>query len=245
MKLKLDIPDHISIEQYQKLQNLEHLTDLAKTIETISIITGFEADVIKSWNTDVLPKIYGDVVKVLDIKENFYPIFKFEDQLYGFQPIDKMLLGEYVDLENLCKDPVGNLHEIMALFYRPIKSHNFTNFIFKAAHKFLIAKNKVVNVFKHYKLEKYDNESRTAAADKLREMPIQYALGALGFFLGNVSGYLTSIMPSSTPAEANLKETMEMTNLLHLVNIGVGLGHFIRSPKQVYSISQEKKVLLT
>ena len=31
------------------------------------------------------------------------------------------LLGEFIDLESLCKKPNENLHEIMAVLYRPIE----------------------------------------------------------------------------------------------------------------------------
>lgn len=243
--MKINLPVHLTVDQFQQITNLEHLTDLDKTVKIVSILSEYSEEEIRKWDPNALPQVMEIVTKLMNHKESFYPIFKHEDTLYGFQNVDKMNLGEYVDLENLCKEPIENLHEIMAILYRPVETHNFNNLIFKASHKFMIAKNKFINVFKHYKVEKYNNEARFESADKLKEMPVQYALGALGFFLANASGYLTSTLPSSTTEEKEMKMMMEMTNLLHLANIGDGLRHFIRSPKQAFSLLQGKEVSLT
>ena len=243
MKVKLTIPEYLSVGNLQKLSNIEHLTELEKLITTISVITDTSMDDVRSWDTSVIPKIYKDVTTVMDPAEQFHPVFKHEDILYGYQNVDKMSLGEYVDLENLCKDPIANLHEILAILYRPIKKHNFNNLIFKTAHKFLIAKGKDSNVLKHYSLEKYDNETRQQTAEKFLEMPIQYGLGAMGFFLGYVGGYLSSTLPSSTIPEKENKMMLLMTNLQLLARTGVGLAQFTHSPKAVSLTSQETQLL--
>lgn len=244
MKIAVEIPDFITIEQYQQITSLEHLTELEKTITIISILCNISVDEIKEWDTSIIPTIYKDLSKVIDIKEEFHPIFKYEDIEYGFANINAMSLGEFTDLERLCQDPIENLHEITAILYRPIKKHIFNNFFWKKAHKVLLHKRKVDNIFKHYKLKKYSSDDRFEAAEHMKQLPVEYALGAMGFFLGSASAYLTSTLPSSTNDETMMKTSLMIENLSHLVNIGDGLRQFINSPTQVFSISQGKKVSL-
>lgn len=244
MKVKLDIPDYLTVGQFQKLTNLEHLSELGKIIKTISVATGKSEDEIRTYGSTTVPAIYRDIVKCMDVQEEFHAIFEHESTLYGFQNIDKMSLGEFVDLETLCKEPIENIHEIMAILYRPVNKHNFNSIIFKASHKFLTSKNEIVDVFKHYSLEKYDNETRFETGKVFRELPIAFALGALGFFLANVTGYLSHMLPSSTIAEKEEKAMTEMTNLQLMASIGGGLQRFTVSPKQAFSISQGKEVSL-
>lgn len=244
MKVAVEIPDYITIENYQKISNLEHLTELEKTIQVISILCNIPVNEIKEWDTSVIPKIYKDLAKLIDIKEEFHPIFQYEDIEYGFANINSMSLGEFTDLERLCENPIENLHDIMAILYRPIKKHMFNNFFWKKAHKVLLHKRKVDNIFKYYKLKKYNSEDRFEASEHLKELPVQYALGAMGFFLGSASGYLTTLMPSSDNNQQMEKTRLMIENLSHLVNIGDGLRQFINSPTQVFSISQGKKALL-
>ena len=245
MKVAIEIPDYITIEQYQKLSNLEHLTTLDKTIKTISIIAGIDEHEIKTWDTSVIPQIYKDIVKPMDVNEEFHAIFNWEDQLYGYANIDKMTLGEFTDLERLSEDPVQNLHEIIAILYRPIKKHIFNNFFWKKAHKVLLNKRKVDNVFKHYTLKKYNSEDRFETANVMKQLALQYALGAMAFFLGNVNGYLTTTLPYLTEEDKQMKKEMMIGSLNLLTSIGAGLRQFIISPNQVFSISQGKKVSLT
>tara|TARA_R110000744_G_scaffold94125_1_gene181751 strand:- start:6155 stop:6892 length:738 start_codon:yes stop_codon:yes gene_type:complete len=245
MKVAVEIPDFLTVEQYQKLNNLEHLTELDKVIHTISIISDIAVAEIKTWDTSIIPTIYKDIAKPMEHNEEFHAIFKWEEQLYGFANIDKMSLGEFTDLERLSEDPIQNLHEIMAIMYRPVKKHIFNNFFWKQAHKVLLNKRKIDNVFKYYKLKKYDSEDRFSASEIMKQLPLEYALGALGFFLGNVSGYLTTIQPYSTVEERVTKRELMKINLNLLVSIGGGLRQFINYPKEVFSISQGQKVSLT
>ena len=245
MKKTITVPDYMSIEQYQIVHNSEHLTELHKTIKIISLLTGVSEAELKTWGVRTLGTIYRDLNNKIDLKEEFHPIFKYEDKLYGFQNIDNMTLGEYIDLERLSKEPNKNLHEIMAIFYREIKSHNFNHFVWKQAQKILVNNKKTTNIFKQYKVKKYDVDERHASAEMFKQLPVQYALGALAFFLGIVSGYLTITKPYSTKKQMRMNERITKSMLNHLVNIGGGLRQFINSPNQIFSLSQGTKVSLT
>ena len=245
MKKTITVPDYMSIEQYQIVHNSEHLTELHKTIKIISLLTGVSEAELKTWGVRTLGTIYRDLNNKIDLKEEFHPIFKYEDKLYGFQNIDNMTLGEYIDLERLSKEPNKNLHEIMAIFYREIKSHNFNHFVWKQAQKILVNNKKTSNIFKQYKVKKYDVDERVKTSQMFKQLPAQYALGALAFFLGIANGYINITSPYSTKKEKRKLESQQIHNLQVLQSIGDGLRQFIHSPNQVFSISQGTKVSLT
>jgi hypothetical protein len=245
-KIQITIPEYLSVDKFQQLQNLEHLTELGKAVKTISIITGLNEEEILDWQPTDLRMIYDDVIKCMDGAESFYPIFEAPNgTLYGYSNINEMKLSEYMDLEKLCKNPTENLHEIMAVLYRPIKKHQLKDLTWVVKHKFKIHQRKVGNIFKYYTLEKYNSHDRESNAELLKGMPVQFALGALGFFLGTGSGYLNLISPYSSEEERKELEMTDKTILNLLVSIGGGLRQFIHSRKQIFSISQEKRVSLT
>ena len=245
MKKTITIPDYMSIGQWQTINNIEHLTDLHKTIRTISVLTGISEAELKEYGVKTLGTIYKDLNSKIDLNEEFHPLFKYEDKLYGFQNMDNMTLGEYVDLERLCKEPHKNLHEIMSILYREIDTHNFDNFVWKKAQKILVNNKKTSNIFKQYTIKKYNIKDRHKASQIFKQLPVQYALGALAFFLGIASGYLNITAPYSTEEEEKTLKKMQIFNLKVLQSIGGGLRQFITSPNQIFSISQGTKVSLT
>ena len=248
-KYSIEIPEYISIEKYQELTNLEHLSDIGKMIRTINVFTGIPEDEIKTWAISDMGKVAGDFSSKLDIKSQFYPIIKLNDVDYGYTDLSTMSLGEFIDLESLCKKPQINLHEIMAVLYRPIKTHRFDKLVWKAQHNVQLMQNKVDNAFKWYTVEEYDNNKRTADAEIMKQLPTGFALGSLSFFLGTASLYsINSINSSNLVGTKEMEEVKEKTKnqlMEALAHIGDGLAHYIASPKQAFSISQEKLVSLS
>lgn len=248
-KYSIEIPEYISIEKYQELTNLEHLSDIGKMIKTINVFTQIPEDEIKTWAINDMGKVAKDFSTKLDIKSQFYPIIKLNDVDYGYTDISTMTLGEFIDLESLYKKPQINLHEIMAVLYRPIKTHRFDKLVWKAQHNVQLMQKKVDNVFKWYTVEEYNNDNRTADADVMKQLPTGFALGALSFFLGTASLYsINSINSSSQVGKKEMEEVKKKTTeqlMEALAAIGDGLVHYTHSPKQAFSISQEKLVSLS
>ena len=239
MKIKITLPDFLRVKDYQKLQNLEHLSDLEKIVKSISVMGGISVDDIRQWGIQDIKKVYTDISKTLVTEEVFFPIFEFEEKMYGYAHLNKMGLGEFMDLERLCKEPTKNLHEIMAILYRPIESHKFNDISWNLKHRYRIAKHDVKDIFKEYKLEKYDSEKRGDNIKMMEELPISFALGALGFFLLTEIEYLKIIQPSS-PTQKSMKMKIEEESLSLFQSIGDGLRQFIHYPNQIYSLSVEK-----
>ena len=241
-KVQIVLPDYLRVKDYQKLQNLEHLSDLEKTITSISIMGNIDVDDIRKWSIEDVSTIYNDMSKALNIEEVFFPVFELDGVMYGYSHLNKMSLGEYYDLETLCKSPVENLHEIMSIIYRPIVSHRFNDISWNLKHRYRIAKKDVKDIFKEYKLEPYDSEKRDDNIEMMKELPIGFAMGALGFFLLTATRYLNDIQPSSNKKEIMRKQILQEKNLSLFSNIGVGLRQFIHYPNQIYSLSVETRV---
>jgi len=156
-----------------------------------------------------------------------------------------MTLGEFIDLETLCQKPQVNLHEIMAVLYRPIKTHRFDKLTWKAQHNIQLMRKQVDNVFKWYTLEEYNNDNRVVDGESMKELPVGFALGALSFFLGTAS-----LLSTNSPTYSNQNLTKGMNKKVRkqileaMRHFGDGLARYIHSPKQIYSVSQEKLVSL-
>jgi len=242
---KIEMPAFISIEKYQELTNLEHLSDIGKMVRTINVFTGIDEDEIKTWAVNDMGKVAKDFSTKLDVESQFYPIIQIKDVTYGYADISTMTLGEFIDLETLCQKPQVNLHEIMAVLYRPIKTHRFDKLTWKAQHNIQLMRKQVDNVFKWYTLEEYNNDNRVVDGESMKELPVGFALGALSFFLGTASLLSTN---SQTYSNQNLTKGMNKKVKKQILeamrHFGDGLARYIHSPKQIYSVSQEKLVSL-
>ena len=245
----ITIPEFIAIEKYQELSNMEHLSDVGKMVKTINVFTGIPEDEIKTWAIADMGKVAADFSNKLDIQSQFYPIIKINDVDYGYADISTMSLGAFIDLEQLCKQPQANLHEIMAVLYRPITKHRFDKLTWKAQHNVQLMTKKTDNVFKWYSIEDYDNTQREVDGIAMKQLPTGFALGALSFFLGTANLYSINTLTSSN--QVGKKEITTAMNqvkkqtLEALADIGDGLARYIHSPKQTYSVSQEKLVSLS
>jgi hypothetical protein len=118
-----------------------------------------------------------------DALPSFHPIIEWDGVLYGYQPMSKMTLGEYIDIDGLLKDTDKNISAILALLYRPLTSNKIkeSTFIFKSTIKAM--KYEVENVFDYYDVEEYDIDKHKQRTLEFEKFPIDIALGAMGFFL--------------------------------------------------------------
>ena len=242
MKYKVNIPEYLSIGEYQTLSMLEHLTELEKTIEIVHTITQIDRDVLDKWKPNQLSAIGESVLNLMDFESStFYPIIEFDDVLYGYRPISKMTLAEYVDLERLSKDPNTNLHEIMAILYRPITNNKTKTLEFQIKNGIKIAKGTAENLFKYYDIEEYNSEDRGVNSEKMKSFPVSLALGGMSFFLGIGTKSLSNTNQYLRPTEKMM--IMEgMDNLME--SIGVGLGLYTHFQNPISLTSQETRVSL-
>lgn len=240
MKYKIEIPEYLTIGDYQKITQLEHLSDLEKTVEIVHIITQLDRDVVGKWKPNELAAIADKALELIEFENpTFYPIIEFDGVLYGYRPISKMTLAEYVDLERLSKEPNLNLDEIMAILYRPIVKNNTNSLKFQMKNGYKIAKGTAENLFKYYDIKEYSSEDRKIDAEKMSTFPVTLALGAMSFFLAIGTKSLNNTNHYLRPSE-KMTITEEMDNLME--SIGVGLAQFTHYQKVLSYQSPEIRV---
>tara|TARA_R110000772_G_scaffold89489_1_gene185422 strand:+ start:47 stop:760 length:714 start_codon:yes stop_codon:yes gene_type:complete len=182
--ITIEIPETITVGQYQKFGTLDHLSNTERIIRIVSAISGYTEQEVSKWNVANLFGIYKDLnERVESLQAEFLPIFEWEGQTWGFQPLHKMTAGEYIDLEARLKNGVGSLNEVLAILYRPIKEHKFDGLEWKLKHNLKYALGKTENLFKYYTLDDYDVETRSWREEQFKNLPIGLGLGAYNFFL--------------------------------------------------------------
>jgi len=237
--MEIALPDYLTINDYKKIVSLEHLSEVEKMIEQVSILTKIDRDEIRTWKGDNVMKVADKIYDLINgAQPEFYPLIEFEGKTYGFASLSKMTLGEYVDLENLCKNPNENLSEIMALLYREVTENKFNTFKWKLKSRVKLAIGKTEDLFKYYKIKPYNSDERRIDADTFNSFPVQYILGALFFFTLIKTEYLNDMQLSSNPqmTEISKMAKMEMKNLM--LSIGGGLAQFMVLAKPISFQSQ-------
>jgi len=231
MNFEITIPDYLSIYQFKQIQSYEHLSELDRMIKILSIVSDKTEEQIRELPSSNILQIYSDVItNLLDVKNQFFPIFELNGVKYGFKSIAKMSLGEYVDLEMLTKKPMENIEDIIAILYRPVTKEKFNSFKWAFEHGLSVAKGQVEDIFNYYEIEKYDIEKRYDNAEALKHIPAGFALGALSFFLQVATLSLKSTQ-ESVNKPLTQKEMMSLAKKIILPVTGVGLPHSISSQK--------------
>lgn len=183
-KIKVQIPDYFSVKHYKSLGSFEHLDEVEKVIHTIVAVTEHTQEEVMRWSMKDMLNVFKGVESIFDeVGTEFYPVFDFKGITYGFQPISKMAVGEWIDLDSRLENPIENLEEILAILYRPVVKHNFESLEWKVKDYIRHLKGEPTNLFKMYEVEEYDTEKRDWRKEVFQELPIEYALGALHFFI--------------------------------------------------------------
>lgn len=184
MNISVNIPDYFTVKHYKDFSILKSLDEMEQRLFVISALTNEPIDTVKSWPIPFVTQLYAKLNELItNVQPEFYPIIEWNNKLYGFCPMHKMSLDEYVDYENLAKDTDKNINDILAILYRPITENKLQSNTFITKSTFKVLKGEVENGFDYYKIEKYNNEVRKQRAKEYDEFPASVALGALGFFL--------------------------------------------------------------
>jgi len=193
MEITTNIPDYFTVKHYKQFSVLKSLDDMEQKLHVITALTGESMETVLNWPIPFIIQLYAKLNDLISgVQPEFYPVIEWEGKQYGYRPMHKMNLDEYIDLDMLVKDTDRNINDIMAILYRPItknKLHN-GNFILKNTVKVL--KGQVDNGFNYYEIEKYDNFIREERAPQYDNFPASMALGALGFFLDSKLSLLKS-----------------------------------------------------
>ena len=239
-EIKIDIPEYMTLEQYSKMSQYKGDSNIGRLVHTVSSLTGYPTEEVKYWPTDTVKQIADDFAHIASHKNEFHSIIEWNGTLYGYAPIKKSTLAEYIDLENYSKEIEKNLTKVAAILYRPITKHRFGTLSFAIKQKIKMVNNDVENVFDWYEVEEYDSERLMDRIEEFKGFPSHIFLGALSFFLSTVNLYSISTASSAnlmTKAEAKMKTTEILKTLSQ--DIGVGGGLFTHSVKPIYFRLQE------
>jgi hypothetical protein len=246
MELKFNIPDYLSIKDWKYFQSLEIENDNEKMLKFIAHATDIPEDTIMSLRPIDLAQVYSTVLtQIGEVESAFFPLFELEDQLYGFSSISRMSFGEYIDLQKLTKNPSVNLEKIMAILYRPVVKHKLDGITWAVKSQHKIGTGNIENLFNYYELEKYDSSKRAEQADKMKNLPVAFALGALSFFLVLTNISLASSNLSLNPKSKEGKTMLKSLSKAVSIPIGDGLLQFITSQKLPSLQLQGTQPLLT
>ena len=183
-KVSVEIPEYFSVKHYKSMGQYEHQEEIDKIVSIVVATTEHSEEEVMNWPLPNLVSIYKGISGILnDVTPTFYPVFEFKGVQYGFQPLSKMSVGEWIDLENRMKDPIKNMESLLAILYRPITKSKFDSLEWKTKSyiKTLIGQSE--SLFKYYEVEEYDTEKRVWREEIFQDLPIEYALGAYTFFL--------------------------------------------------------------
>lgn len=233
--LQLQVPDYISIENYLDINSYKGDSNFGRLVHSVSKITGREVNEVRKWSMETLTEIVNVFAEIADHKQEFHSLIEWNGELLGYANMRQATLGEYIDLENYCKDLENNMHKVAAILYRPIKKHRFKTLSYKVKQAIKMVNNKVENVFDWYTLEEYDAERRLEREESFKDFPVHIFLGALSFFLSTGSLYLLTIAYSQGRITKEMKE-MQEKNLLNELsqNTGAGGGLYTNSLNPIY-----------
>lgn len=165
--------------------------------KTIEILCNIPLQTVRKISFNSVTHMCKVLSEIFDEVPNFERKFVMDGVEYGFIPqLDDISFGEYVDLDTFLTDE-NNLHKAMAVLYRPIKQ----------------------TLSDQYLIKDYDPSKQK----KMKQMPVYYALGALGFFLTLKKELLNSTLNYLE------KETLNLTpqQKLDLQKNGAGINQSI------------------
>ena len=152
---------------------------IEKALATVKAMSDMPIDLYKSLSLKDAAKVFEKMseMQVTEVNELVRKI-KVDKKEYGFIPnLDEITLGEYADIEQFMTLGVEkNLHNIMAVLYRPI----------------------VEQEGETYSIQAYGETDMKVRAEKFKKMNAQQVQEALVFFWTFVNSFLKTLQLSLT-----------------------------------------------
>ncbi len=218
MELTLKIPENlreITLGQYQKYLKMEKENKDETFIaqKMVEIFCNTRLDYVMKMKWRDVQEIVTSLGLMFDKEQKLKQQFVINGTNYGFIPnLDEISFGEFVDLDSYLGD-WQEMHKAMQVLYRPVE----------------------ISVRGRYNIKEY----KAITDDTMKEMPLEYALGAV-FFLLNLGKELSIVMMDYLQ-EGVLKEESPLKE--GLIKSGVGIHHFTKQLKEMLldmSIYQNK-----
>ena len=111
-------------QQFVKINKKKFDSDEERTAELICALCKVELNQLERFKYKDLKYIVNKISKLMDSEIDDKTLVKkvdFKGTKLGLIPnFSSITLGEFVDIENYCKDAYKNLHNLMSIMYRPI-----------------------------------------------------------------------------------------------------------------------------
>ena len=180
---------------------------MEQKLHVIQVLTGESMETVLNWPIPFIIQLYAKLNELISgVEPEFYPVIEWEGKQYGYRPMHKMNLDEYIDLDMLVKDTDRNINDIMAILYRPIVKNKLPNGNFVLKNTVKVFNKQIDNGFNYYEIEKYDNFIREERSPQYDNFPASMALGALGFFLDSNLSLSKNTTSSSQQWELMMNE---------------------------------------
>ncbi len=208
MEITIKIPENlreITLGQYQKYLKMEKENKDETFIaqKMIEIFCQTRLDYVMKMRWKDVQDITVDLANMFEADQNLKKQFTMNSTTYGFIPnLDEISFGEFVDLDG-CLQDWQEMHKAMQILYRPVE----------------------ISVRGKYNIKQYDG----VLDDSMKDMPLEYALGAV-FFLLSLGKELSAIMMDYLQRGVLKEHTLLKQGL---AENGVGIHHFTRQLKEM------------
>ena len=176
-EIEIKVPTNwaeVSLKRYQnytkRVIGLENEDEIV--LNTISALCDIPINVVKKLKVHDIVELYKKLSNLisLPINKQVFDKVKIKGKEFGFHPnLDEMSLGEFVDLEEHCKNGSEELQYILAILYRPI----------------------IENKNGKYDIEPY-NENHIKNSPYFEELSIDVVNGVMVFFYNLGTEFLMS-----------------------------------------------------
>ena len=205
MKVKIQVPEslrEISLEQYQtynKINTEDNQNSNFLLHKTVEIFCNLNLQNVIKVEFNSVMKVVRIINDLFNQDAKFVPTFTMDGVSYGFIPdLDKITLGEYIDLDNTLSD-WDNMHKAMAVLYRPIKD---------------TLKDK-------YIIEEYKGSDKS---ERYKQMPLDIVMGSILFFYNLKNELLKTILKS---LNQEVMKGMTIQQREDLLGSGAGIARYI------------------
>lgn len=124
----------ITIQMFQKFEELKkkNLKEDEFNKQVLSVICDIDGEMVDRMEVKSIKKIFKSLSfldREIPNTEELIKKVEWNGKKYGFIPnLSEITMGEYVDIEDYCKDGQKNLHKIMSVLYRPIVKETKTRY---------------------------------------------------------------------------------------------------------------------
>jgi hypothetical protein len=118
--------DGVTIKQWKEINEIQTESELSRLIEQISILSDTDPSEIRKMRPVEFNALAAELFFLTgELRPEIKLKFELEGKKYGLIPdLNFISTGEFVDAENWKADPIGNIHLLVAMLYRPIISEN-------------------------------------------------------------------------------------------------------------------------